>query len=273
LKPSNLCWLGALAAILLLACAEAEDPQPNGGTTAAGAGGSGGTAAGGSGALGAAAPVGGAGATGGGGAEGGAGGSGDEGGSGGAPACDPAGCQVDINSIASMPVGTTTLNFETCTGGCACCGGGTYNDPITSDCITCSLDATLLANGITRSGGLGTYFVDCIVGNADAPIEHAALFAGGNTVVLDFADGVSFVGFSALPSSSDSLPTVTLEGYTSTGELSGIDTFDFLTPGGDCATSNPAVRFFGFRGCCGEITQVVATFSDGNTGIDSLSFF
>lgn len=35
----------------------------------------------------------------------------------------------------------------------------------------------LRCHGITRTGGLGTWFVDCITGNPLAPIEHAALFA------------------------------------------------------------------------------------------------
>jgi hypothetical protein len=212
-------------------------------------------------------------------AEGGTGGVGAAGGvggegAGGMAACDPVACQTGITSIGQMPVGSTLLNFETCTGACSCCSpGGAYTDPIDSACITCSVDARLALLGITRTGGLGTYFVDCITGNQDAPIEKAALFAGQNVVELEFTQGVTFVGFTALPSSSDSQPTVTFEGYTSEGVLTGIDTFDFVTPGGDCATSNPAARFFGFRACCGSMTRAVVTFSDPNTAIDSLSFF
>ena len=240
-----------LAAVLLVACAGAETEPQNGGSTgnAGGAVGlTGGSGDGGAVSLGGGGAA--EGASGGGGLSqvGGAGGSAQNGG-GGAGACDPAECQTNIESILAMPAGTTTLTFDSCTGGCACCSGSSYADPITSDCITCSLDSSLADSGITRSGGLGTYFVDCITGNTDAPIGHAALFAGGNTLTLSFATGVSFVGFTALPTANISQPTVTLEGFTADGELSGIDSFDFLVPGGDCTTSNPAARFFGFRSC------------------------
>lgn len=265
---------GFLAAVLLVACAGAETEPPNGGSTGD-AGGSVGLIGGASngGAPGSGGAIEGAGGSGGVPNIGGARGSAEDGGAGGQGSCDPAACQVDIESILSMPPDTTTLTFDSCTGGCVCCSGSSYADPITSDCITCSIDASLAENGITRSGGLGTYFVDCITGNTDAPIGHAALFAGGNTLTLDFATAVSFFGFTALPTADISQPTVTLEGFTAGGELTGIDTFDFLVPGGDCGTSNPAARFFGFRSCCGAIAQVVVTFSEPNTAIDSISFY
>lgn len=263
---------GFLAAFFLLACASAESDPPSGGKGSGGAPPIGGASMGGAqseGGGGQASTDGGGGSL----PSNGGGGTAPEGGSGGAGACDPVACQVDIESVLAMPPGTTTLTFDSCTGGCACCAGTSYADPITSDCISCSLDASLAASGITRSGGLGTYFVDCITGNTDAPIGHAALFAAGNSLTLDFTTGVSFVGFTALPTADISQPTVTLEGYTAEGELTGIDSFDFLVPGGDCTTSNPAARFFGFRSCCGAITHVVVTFSEPNTAIDTLSFF
>jgi hypothetical protein len=173
-----------------------------------------------------------------------------------------------------MPNGTTTLDFDACLGGCSCCAAnGTYMAPIDNACVTCSLDASLSAHGITRIGGSGTVFVECITGNAAAPMGHEALFAGGATVELDFAQGVTFFGFAGMPSASTSTPTVTLEGYSSDDVLVGTDSFAFTTPGGDCATSNPAAQFFGFRACCGTMTRAVVTFSDPNTVMDSISFF
>lgn len=186
----------------------------------------------------------------------------------------PLSCQMGLATIASMPPGTTTLTFDTCEGGCACCGpGGTYPQGVTVDCATCSIDASLAAHGITRKGGSGTVFVDCITGNAAAPLAKEALFAEGGTIELTFAQGVKVFGFAALPSSSASTPTVTLEGYSSDGLLVGTDAFTFTTPGGDCTTSNPAAQFFGFRACCGTIARVVATFSQWDTAIDAISFW
>lgn len=262
-------------AALLSACAAAETEPVGGGGSASNAGGNataGGGAAGDTSIGGAGGSADGAGGDGGL-AEVGGGGSAQDGGTGGGGGCDPAACQVDIESILGMPAGTTTMTFDSCTGGCACCAGSSYADPITNDCITCSLDAHLADNGITRSGGLGTYFVDCITGNNDAPIGHAALFAGGSSLTLDFTTPVSFFGLTALPTADISQPTVTLQGYTSSGELTGVDSFDFLVPGGDCTTSNPAARFFGFRSCCGAIAQVVVTFSEPNTAVDTISFY
>lgn len=277
-KGQFVAW-GIYFTTVVVGCAEEVEPTGQGNASSEAGGGSGakgGTGAADSGGAGGLASVGGmAGmAEGGSGGVGAAGGLGGEGGQGGMAACDPVTCQTGITSIAEMPVDSTILNFETCTGACSCCSpGGAYQDPIDNTCITCSVDARLALLGITRSGGMGTYFVDCITGNQEAPIEHAALFAGQNVVELEFTQAVTFVGFTALPSSSDSQPTVTFEGYTSEGVLTGIDSFDFLTPGGDCATSNPAARFFGFRACCGSMTRAVVTFSDANTAIDSLSFF
>jgi hypothetical protein len=265
--------------LFALACAGGDDPEGGGGAGADGpggsptAGGQGGVGASGAGGAGGAGASGGAGAAPGGGAPGAGGESagGDPSGGGG---CDPSACQVDLSSIQSFPDGATTLNFETCTGACACCdANGAYADPITNGCVECSIDAALAAEGITRSGGSGTYFVSCITGNASAPIQGAALFAGGSTVELELAQPATFFGFTGLPSSSDSLPTVTLEGYNAAGELTGLDSFSFVTPGGDCATSNPAAQFFAFRACCGPMVRAVVTFSDANTGIDSLTTF
>lgn len=272
LAPSSRAvWLFAL-----LGCADANDgglggQAPNhlgGGGSNEGAGGAalGAGGVGGSGGLGATSSLGGA-STGGASAEGGGGA-----GQGGSGVCDASACQMDLSSIENMPPGSITLDFEACEGGCTCCSGSSYADPIDSDCISCSVDASLAAQGIARVGGLGTYFVSCIQGNPAAPIQNAALFAGSSSFELLFDDAVSFIGFTGLPTASSSVPTITLEGYNAAGELTGIDSFSFSTPGGDCKTSNPAATFFAFRSCCGPMVRAVVTFSDPNTAIDSITF-
>lgn len=186
-----------------------------------------------------------------------------------------------LGSITKMPPGTTTFDFDTCLA-CGCCEpGGAYSQPITNDCVECSIDAALEAAGIGRKGGSGTTFVSCITGNADAPMGDQALFVGSffqpspgtYGVELTFAEGVSFFGFAAVPTSSQSMPKIVLEGYSADDVLVGTDSFDFADwQAGGCDVTNPAARFFGFRACCGTMTRVVATFSDGNAAIDSLSF-
>jgi hypothetical protein len=271
MKPPT--FAAVLLPFVLAACAEEEAPGGGGAGGASTSNGQAGeVATGGAGGSGGTATAGGAGGA----AMGGGpmGGAPSNGGAGGSEACDPSACQSDIPGIMSLPSGATTYDFETCTGACACCdSNGAYTDPINNVCVECSIDATLDAAGISRVGGSGTYFVGCITGNANAPIQAAALFANGPSVELELEQPATFFGFTGLPSSSNSLPTVTLEGYNADGELTGLDSFTFVTPGGDCATSNPAAQFFAFRACCGPMVRAVVTFSDANTGIDSLTVF
>jgi hypothetical protein len=194
----------------------------------------------------------------------------------------PDSCQVEIDSISEMPPGSVTLNFDSCVG-CPCCTPeGAYPSPLGNDCVTCSIDGALAEKGITRKGGSGTSFVSCITGNASAPIGQQALFVdttfspgpGGYGIELTFPQGVSFFGFSAVPTSSNSMPLVVLKGYSAEGDLVGEDTFDWSDwPAGTCEVANPAARFFGFRACCGTMTRVTAWFTDPNAALDSVTYF
>jgi hypothetical protein len=194
----------------------------------------------------------------------------------------PESCQTGIRSIARMPAGTTTLDFHRCLGGCVCCQPGSiYGSPLTNECVTCSMDASLAAAGITRTGGSGTTLVDCITGNPAAPIGHQALFIGSAVphspgtygVELRFATPVRHFGFSILPTASTGAVSLELRGYATDGSLVGHDKFTFTTAGGDCATWNRAARFFGFQTCFGGIVRVVVSVTDPNTAIDSISYF
>ena len=91
---------------------------------------------------------------------------------------------------------------------------------------------------------------------------------------LNLPEGVGGFGFSAVPSSSNSAPQVTLEGYDPNGVLVGQDSFDFTGfEGGGCPNTNPAVQFFGFRACCGTMTKVVAKFTNPNVTVDNVVIF
>ena len=194
----------------------------------------------------------------------------------------PDSCQVDIDSINKMPPGSTTLDFDSCVG-CPCCTPeGAYPLPLTNECVTCSIDGALAEKGITREGGSGTSFVSCITGNASAPIGQQAIFVGttfspgpgGYGIELTFSQGVSFFGFSAVPTASNSMPMVVLKGYSAAGDIVGEDTFDWSDwPAGTCEVANPAARFFGFRACCGAMTRVTAWFTNPNAALDSVTYF
>jgi len=196
------------------------------------------------------------------------------------PPADPEACQQGITSIKAMPNTSTVLDFDTCSG-CACCEGTIYPSNGINACVDCVVGNDLAAYGILKSGGQGSSMVSCITGNDDAPMRHAVIFVGSSNtggpgeylVEFEFPNGIGTFGFSGVPSSSLSAPTVELEGYNAFGLLVGYDSHDFAGfVGGSCDTTNPAVQFFGFRACCGVMTKVIARFSDPNVTLDEIRF-
>lgn len=194
----------------------------------------------------------------------------------------PESCQLGTTSILQMPNGGVTFDFDTCVG-CDCCGdGGTWPGSLGNKCVGCSVEKKLGQYGITMVGGSGSSMVGCITGNDDAPMSDQVIFVGGANQVepgvyaLEFnlPPGVKSFGFTAVPSSSDSTPEITLEGFDPNGVLVGTDSFDFAGfQGGGCPNTNPAVQFFGFRACCGTMSKVIAKFTNANVTIDHLTMF
>ena len=189
-------------------------------------------------------------------------------------------CKSDLSAVDQTPGDSQKVDFEGCTG-CACCtAAGKYPSAIPLACLQCGPASSLAAVGGTLQGGMLTTMVSCIQGNAAAPFSGNALFVGGGltgptgkpALIIDFVPPVTIFGFSGLATSSNAQPHVVLRGYDSTGALIADDAFDFTgKPGGVCATTNPAVQFFGFRPCGGTaMSRVILETSDANVAIDNV---
>jgi hypothetical protein len=192
-------------------------------------------------------------------------------------------CESALTSIAEMPLTSDKVDFELCST-CGCClAGGSYPLDMTFDCLECTVTAALADVGGKLQGGNLTTMVSCVLGNAAAPMNNRALFVGsgvttstgGAGLIVDFAQPVTMFGFSAVSTASNAVPNVTLRGYDDQNALVAQDSFAFTSaPGGQCATLNPAVQFFGFRPCFGAaMTRVEVDVSDGNVAIDEIRVY
>lgn len=179
-----------------------------------------------------------------------------------------------VNSVLAMPPGATVVDLNDC-GGCGCCDAGA-----SADCEQCGVEAALAANGISSPDAFGTQFVDCVSGNADAPMGEGALFlmpslsvANTSDLTLVLDQGVTAFGLSVAPSGSDSGVPVTLVAYAADGKAIGTTTFDFRgLSGGSCDSIDASARFLGLQSCGAPITRVVVRAEGYNMAVDMLTF-
>lgn len=198
-------------------------------------------------------------------------------------------CAQNFDTIQSMPPGSKMIDMENCADEACCDPNQAWpTEWIPWDCKASIPQAIFAEHGIKLTGGIITEWVYCITGNEDAPTSGRAIHTGGafkpspTTYGLEFQfdTPISTFGLVAVPSASD--PIVILRGYDAAGLEVGYDTFNFGgLPFGDldrldrpCGEmTNMLARFFGFRSCSGQMSRVVAEFTDPNVVVDTVMFF